>query len=69
MKRIESIQALRAFATLSVVLTHMSFIKSGSFGVDIFFIISGFLMMYSTEKGIEGYWKKKIKRIVPFYWI
>lgn len=69
MKRIESIQALRAFAALSVVLTHMSFIKSGSFGVDIFFIVSGFLMMYSTEKGIERYWKKKIKRIVPFYWI
>lgn len=69
MKKVESIQALRAFAALSVVLTHMSFIKSGSFGVDIFFIISGFLMMYSTEKGTEGYWKKKIKRIVPFYWI
>ncbi|MCM1235870.1 MAG: acyltransferase [Ruminococcus flavefaciens] len=70
MKKIESLQALRAFAALSVVLTHMSFIESGSFGVDIFFIISGFLMMYSTEKGTgEGYWKKKIRRIVPFYWI
>ncbi len=68
-RKIESIQSLRAFAALSVVLTHMSIINSGGFGVDIFFIISGFLMMYSTEKGTAGYWKKKIIRIVPFYWI
>lgn len=52
MKKIESIQVLRAFAAVSVVLTHMSFIKSGGFGVEIFFVISGFLMMYSTEKGL-----------------
>lgn len=69
MKKIQSIQALRVFAMLSVVLCHMSFIRSGAFGVEIFFVISGFLMMYSTENGLHKYWTKKIARIVPFYWI
>lgn len=69
MKKIQSIQALRVFAMFSVVLCHMSFIRSGAFGVEIFFVISGFLMMYSTEKGLHKYWSKKIARIVPFYWI
>ncbi len=68
MKKIESIQALRAFAAVSVVLSHISFMKSGAYGVDIFFVISGYLMMYSTQNGLEGYWKKKFFRIVPFYW-
>ena len=68
MNKIESIQLLRTFAAISVILTHISFVKSGSYGVDIFFIISGFLMMYSTEKGLEKYWRKKVFRIVPFYW-
>lgn len=69
MKKIQSIQALRVFAMFSVVLCHMSFIRSGAFGVEIFFVISGFLMMYSTENGLHKYWGKKIARIVPFYWI
>lgn len=69
MKKIQSIQALRVFAMFSVVLCHMSFIRSGAFGVEIFFVISGFLMMYSTENGLHKYWSKKIARIVPFYWI
>lgn len=69
MRKIQSIQALRVFAMFSVVLCHMSFIRSGAFGVEIFFVISGFLMMYSTENGLHKYWTKKIIRIVPFYWI
>lgn len=68
MRKIESIQALRAFAAVSVVLCHMSFIPTGGFGVDIFFVISGFLMMRTTRNGLEQYWRKKIVRIIPFYW-
>lgn len=69
MRKIESIQALRAVAAICVVLSHMSFINGGAFGVDIFFVISGFLMMHSTENGLNGYWKRKISRLIPFYWI
>ena len=56
MKKIESIQALRAFAAVSVVLSHISFMKSGAYGVDIFFVISGYLMMYAWRTpGFEGF--------------
>ena len=37
--------------------------------MEVFFVISGFLMMYSTENGLHKYWKKKLVRIIPFYWI
>jgi len=40
-----SIQYLRAIAALFVVLAHTT-TQFGVIGVDIFFIISGFIMMY-----------------------
>ena len=44
----------------------------GSFGVDIFFVISGFIMWHTTaevEIGILEFWRRRIIRIVPLYWI
>lgn len=65
---IQIIQALRGLACILVVLCHTSYTHFGAFGVDFFLIISGFIIMYSTEKGAESFWKKRLIKIVPLYW-
>ncbi|PQZ87760.1 hypothetical protein CQ018_17615 [Arthrobacter sp. MYb227] len=68
------IQGLRAFAVIVVILDHLLGWPSGGFvGVDIFFVISGFLitghLMREWEKtGKISFWnfyKGRIKRILP----
>lgn len=66
--RFDSIQAMRGLAALSVIFHHISFIENGSFGVDIFFCISGFIMMYVTHKSTEKFIIKRLIRIVPLYY-
>lgn len=79
------IQFLRFFAALLVVITHSTLAVSerlynqqdywfaGAAGVDIFFIISGFVMSVSTVNFKEYSWRKflakRIVRVVPLYWI
>ena len=46
-----SIQLLRAVAAMSVVFFHMETVPQlGIFGVDIFFVISGFVMAMVTSQ-------------------
>lgn len=66
--RFDSIQAMRGLAAMSVVFHHISFIDNGSFGVDIFFCISGFIMMYVTHLSTERFMIKRLIRIVPLYY-
>lgn len=65
--RFESIQALRGIAAIFVVLEHIRFLNCGAFGVDIFFCISGFMIMYTTHKTTAHFFQKRLIRIVPFY--
>lgn len=60
------INALRAFAVISVVLYHfqVSLFASGYIGVDIFFVISGFLM---TKAICSAYDKGKFSLIYFFF--
>lgn len=72
-----SIQYLRAVASLSVVVFHLTDRYGGSplvgsSGVDIFFVISGFIMWITTaDRKVTPtqFAKKRIVRIVPNYWI
>src|SRR5882724_53425 len=67
------IDGLRAVAVLSVVLYHAGFGCSGGYiGVDVFFVVSGFLitsLIWSDlEKGrftFANFWERRARRIVP----
>ena len=68
------INALRAIAVLSVLFFHLRlpFFSGGFAGVDVFFVISGYLMSRIIFDGIDNnnlsvfdFWGKRIKRIVP----
>ncbi len=43
-KRILEIQGLRAFAAILVVIFHARLVGGGFIGVDIFYVISGYLI-------------------------
>ncbi|MCI5165751.1 MAG: acyltransferase [Candidatus Electrothrix sp. GM3_4] len=49
--------------------------RAGASGVDIFFIISGFIIVHSTKGKLQGvkscrlFLQKRAVRIVPLYWI
>jgi peptidoglycan/LPS O-acetylase OafA/YrhL len=67
---IKNIQALRAIAALSVVLYHIDIIGIGSSGVDIFFVISGFVIAKSgSNVDAVQFYSRRLFRIVPIYWI
>lgn len=68
-KRINSIQALRFIAAFSVIFVHLPMFGFGAWGVDIFFVISGFIMAYITNISSENFLIKRLIRIVPLYWM
>jgi peptidoglycan/LPS O-acetylase OafA/YrhL len=67
------IDGLRALAVLSVVLFHTDFGCSGGYvGVDVFFVISGFLITSLIWKDYENgdftfakFWERRARRILP----
>jgi len=72
------IQGLRALAFLFVFLFHLnpSWLPGGFIGVDIFFVISGYLitsiLVHQKAKGTFSFltfYEKRIKRIVPAHFI
>jgi len=66
--RLDSVQMLRAIAAVTVVTHHISLFANGEWGVDLFFVISGFIMCYVTEESGRHFLAKRIIRIVPLYW-
>lgn len=89
-KNVEAIQVWRGIAALLVVFYHAAgtvaagnwtltitplLARWGNAGVDIFFVISGFLMIATTSQKTPGletarnFMRARIQRIVPLYWI
>ena len=79
-----NVQALRAIAALMVVLYHVESgingwfaprvalpsVAAGAAGVDLFFLISGFIMVI-TSRGLSAgeFMSRRLIRIVPLYWL
>lgn len=85
MQRIDHLQLLRGLAAIAVVAFHAAGAASvysqspafsagllgfGYLGVDLFFVISGFVM-YVTSKNVSSgeFIRKRLHRIVPLYWV
>jgi len=83
-KMVVSIQYLRGLAAMMVVYHHsvrkvmeispdsvIPYSGFGNAGVDIFFVISGFIMWVTTVSTTQTpayFWYRRIIRIVPLYW-
>ena len=69
------IDGLRAFAVVTVIINHFNkdILPGGYLGVDIFFVISGFVITSSLYQRpskhfkdfISGFYERRIKRLVP----
>lgn len=64
-----NIQCARAFAALAVVAYHMGVLPFGQAGVDVFFVISGFIMSQVAPREGRAFLRKRLIRIVPLYWL
>ncbi len=69
------IDGLRAFAVVAVIINHFNkeILPNGYLGVDIFFVISGFVITSSLYQRpsknfkdfISGFYERRVKRLVP----
>jgi len=76
LNKIAHIQGLRALAVLAVFIFHLSpdLLKGGYLGVDIFFVISGYIITkllsqpsYQTLGSLKQFYKDRIVRLLPNY--
>lgn len=71
--KVNNIQGLRAFAAIAVAGFHTRFRFPhmrlfGSFGVEVFFVISGYIMASICVSNSEFFFRRRLLRIVPPYW-
>ena len=69
---IQFLDGIRGFAIIFVVLYHVGLIKSGYLGVDIFFVLSGFLIakvisgkVIKNQFSFVGFYESRVFRIFP----
>lgn len=68
-----SLQFLRFVAAIMVMLLHLELYKSGYKGVDVFFVISGYVMYYTSfilvPKNGRTFIINRLTKIFVLYWI
>lgn len=60
---------LRFFSSLGVVFHHTFSFYYGRLGVYLFFIISGFVIYFSLQKGLKEYVWGRFLRLYPIFWV
>lgn len=72
MKYRKDIDALKGLSIIAVVLYHIGLLKSGYLGVDVFFVINGFLIIPglcnkigADEFNYFAFLKKRVTRLLP----
>ena len=77
-----NVQMLRGIAAFLVVFVHLEAVGrmagfapgwsfSGNAGVDLFFVISGMIMVVTTaerKRSAAGFLRNRVARVVPLYW-
>ncbi|HET9624288.1 MAG TPA: acyltransferase [Kofleriaceae bacterium] len=70
-----NLHLLRVIAALGVVYFHTTSSAGlkldwdiGSRGVDVFFVISGFIIAYIGSSNAEQFFRRRLIRVAPFYW-
>ena len=70
LQRVESIQTLRGLAAVGVLLCHAGVLGLGAAGVDLFFVISGFVIARASAGKRPGQFAfDRFWRIFPLYWL
>ena len=88
-KRLSSVEALRGVAATAVVLSHaarhvdkafgapglITAFQAGHAGVDLFFVLSGFIILFVHRRDIgqpsrlRHYLGRRFNRVMPLYWL
>lgn len=68
----KDIDGLRAIAVIAVILFHFGYLPMGYLGVDVFFVISGFLItgiisreLAESTFSIRQFYLRRVRRIIP----
>jgi exopolysaccharide production protein ExoZ len=75
MRKLNSIRILRAVAATTVIVHHVMITNGTAFGafrVDIFFVLSGFVIALALGAGkttLREFIVSRVARIVPLYWL
>ncbi len=67
--RLDSLQVLRAVAALAVVVFHCHWTGIASFGVELFFVLSGFVICHAAAQDPRRFLARRVARVVPLYWL
>lgn len=68
----KDIDGLRAIAVIAVLIFHLGFLPNGFLGVDVFFLISGYLItdilykeVHEERYSVVNFYVRRVRRILP----